>query len=259
MEISRACRRGYRVVAQDEFTLGKCSIDGRRLWSTKGESVHVTRTGSRQNIMVYGAIADDGTRFPSGHKKLGRREDRKGVSHRVRAKHRVPHAARHILRGKGSAGLHAYRLRGRDRTSSGGRVRATACVGDGMDPADGITYSGTGPGQPELERTIAPLECKVMAIADRYKSEGHAFATKLCNAAPNLFTFVRYHRMDPTNNESERAPRRLVLYRRSSQRVRNEDVRRIGIIFTCMMNWRKRGLDMHKMLRGVVGGPKRLL
>lgn len=62
-EIRRACRRGYRVVAQDESTFGKSGIDGRRLCSTKGEPVHVTRTGSKQNIVVYGAIVDDGKRL----------------------------------------------------------------------------------------------------------------------------------------------------------------------------------------------------
>ena len=59
------------------------------------------------------------------------------------------------------------------------------------------------------------IENNVQAIASRYRQYdiGDAFATKLENAIPHLFTFVNYPGMDPTNNESERMLRKPVIFR----------------------------------------------
>lgn len=48
---------------------------------------------------------------------------------------------------------------------------------------------------------------------------GKAFATKLANAVPFLFTFVNHPGVDPTNNESERMLRPIVISRKTGFRI----------------------------------------
>ena len=62
--ISGARRRGFRVVVvQDESIFIRLGTNGRKLWSRVGDPVTVVRGGRRDRIVVYGALADDGTRL----------------------------------------------------------------------------------------------------------------------------------------------------------------------------------------------------
>ena len=95
------------------------------------------------------------------------------------------------------------------------------------------------------------IENNVQAIASRYRQYdiGDAFATKLENAIPHLFTFVNYPGMDPTNNESERMLRKPVIFRGIRYGVGSlREAQMFSNILTCTMMWKKRGLNMHDML-----------
>ena len=55
---------------------------------------------------------------------------------------------------------------------------------------------------------------RVLAIAGAFKEMGQVqFATTLRNAAPNLFVFLIYPGLDPTNNETERIIHRIIMIR----------------------------------------------
>ena len=60
--------------------------------------------------------------------------------------------------------------------------------------------------------TCLDLERRVLEIATAYAD--HGFRTTLTNAAPNLFTFLRYPGMSPTNNGTERDIRDAVVLQR---------------------------------------------
>ena len=61
--ISRAKRRGFAVVVQDESIFLRTGTNGRKLWSRVGEPVAVIRHGRRDRTVVYSALAEDGTRL----------------------------------------------------------------------------------------------------------------------------------------------------------------------------------------------------
>jgi len=61
--ISGAKRRGFRIVVQDESIFIRTGTNGRKLWSRIGDPVTVTRGGRRARIVMYGTLADDGTRL----------------------------------------------------------------------------------------------------------------------------------------------------------------------------------------------------
>ena len=106
-----------------------------------------------------------------------------------------------------------------------------------------------------------PMISDTLAVADRYNQqqditkEAEEFATKLRNAAPNLFTFVNYPGMEPTNNESERMLRPVVIHRKIRYRMVNEvGAAMFSTLMTCVMTWKKRGYNvsdtLHKALSG---------
>lgn len=95
---------------------------------------------------------------------------------------------------------------------------------------------------------------KTLHIAQQYKLFHASFGTTLENAAQNLFTFVRYPGMEPTNNESERMLRKVVIHRKIRQRlVTVGGMQMFGTILTCMLTWRKRGLNLTDKLLDVLG------
>ena len=99
------------------------------------------------------------------------------------------------------------------------------------------------------------MTARAMHIADRYRDLGCPFGDTLANAAPNLFTFLLYPGMDPTNNESERMLRKPVIHRKIRMRLVTEGgMRMFGTLFTCMATWRKRGLDPTEQLLRVFSG-----
>ncbi len=58
------------------------------------------------------------------------------------------------------------------------------------------------------------LQMRVLSIATQWQKLGVKFGDKLEGASPNLFTFLRYPGMAPTNNESERMLLRFVIHRK---------------------------------------------
>ena len=112
-----------------------------------------------------------------------------------------------------------------------------------------------GPGGPEVD--TKPMEAAAAAIAWRFglHAAGATFATKLANAAPFLVTFVNLPGVDPTNNESERMLRKVVIARKIRFRIASlEGVRTLSNIMTCMLTWRKRNLNVSDMLLKVLSG-----
>ena len=93
-----------------------------------------------------------------------------------------------------------------------------------------------------------PGQCGVFVqqtvqIAGTYPEK---LANKITSAAPHLFTFLLHPGMQPTNNHTERELRPIVLRRKVSGQICSVDgMRRFGILFTCLLTWRKRKLDMY--------------
>ena len=57
-----AKRRGFRTAVEDESIFVNVGRDGSKLWAPAGGRVAAGRSGSRIRAVVYGAVADDGTR-----------------------------------------------------------------------------------------------------------------------------------------------------------------------------------------------------
>ena len=60
--IAGAKRAGFGIVVRDESIFIRVGGDGAKLWSSIAQRVRVERSGWRDRIVVYGSIADDGTR-----------------------------------------------------------------------------------------------------------------------------------------------------------------------------------------------------
>ena len=61
--ISGAKRRGFTIVVQDGSIFLRTGTNGRKLWSRVGDPVTVSRHGRRGKTIVYGTLAEDGTRL----------------------------------------------------------------------------------------------------------------------------------------------------------------------------------------------------
>ena len=61
--ISEAKRRGFTIVVQDGSIFLRTGTNGRRLWSRVGDPVTVSRHGRRDKTVVYGTLAEYGTRL----------------------------------------------------------------------------------------------------------------------------------------------------------------------------------------------------
>ncbi len=61
--ISEAKRRRFTIVVQDESIFLRTGTNGRKLWSRVGDPVTVSRHGRRDRTIVFGALAEDGTRL----------------------------------------------------------------------------------------------------------------------------------------------------------------------------------------------------
>ena len=90
--------------------------------------------------------------------------------------------------------------------------------------------------------TCLDLERRVLEIATAYVE--HDFRTTLANAAPNLFIFLRYPDMPPTNNDTERDVRDAVVLQRKFRRklVSPEDMHVFPAIQSFNRTCRKLGL-----------------
>ncbi len=93
----------------------------------------------------------------------------------------------------------------------------------------------------------------VMAIAGTYTELGYSFGGKLLNAAPDLFTFVKYPGMPPTNNKSERTLRRVVIHKKIRQMFRSTTGMEVyGILMSCMMTWYDQDKDLVKNIHNTI-------
>ena len=61
--ISGAKRRRFTIVVQDESIFLRTGTNGRRLWSRVGDPVTASRHCRRDRTIVFGALAEDGTRL----------------------------------------------------------------------------------------------------------------------------------------------------------------------------------------------------
>ena len=92
------------------------------------------------------------------------------------------------------------------------------------------------------EATCLEFEGRVMDVVSAYGD--HKFATTLAGAAPNLFTFLRYPGMPPTNNDTERDIRDAVVVQRKIRHkfVNSEGMRVFSAIQGFNSTCRKLGL-----------------
>ena len=112
---------------------------------------------------------------------------------------------------------------------------------------------GTGLRRTAVQNALAAA----VAIAARFglHATGRTFATKLANAAPFLFTFVNYLVVDPTNNESERMLRKMVVARKIRFRVASmEGARMFSNMMTCVLTWRKWNFNVSDILLKILSG-----
>ncbi len=99
--------------------------------------------------------------------------------------------------------------------------------------------------------TATPGQCDVLVqrtikVARTYPEK---LANKIIAAAPYLFTFLRHPGMQATNNHSERELRRPILRRKVSGQIGSvEGMDRFGVLFTCLLTWRKRKLNIYHEL-----------
>ena len=62
------------------------------------------------------------------------------------------------------------------------------------------------------------------------------FSILMGNAVPDMFMFIRYPGMDPTNNESEHMLRKVVIHRKIRQKLVTVGGKiMFGIIMTCLL------------------------
>ena len=92
-------------------------------------------------------------------------------------------------------------------------------------------YCEAKPGAPDISdaRHMEPV-CRAWSVAKAYTGPDDRFAALSWNAAQDMFTFMRYPGMEPTNNRSERILHKVVMQdtpkdgnRRREGRVRHPD------------------------------------
>ena len=99
---------------------------------------------------------------------------------------------------------------------------------------------------------LGELTDRVRSIARAYVGLNDNFAVLLKNAAPNLLTFTRYPGMEPTNSESERMLRKVVIHRKIRQKLVTDGGKRMfATIMTCLLTWDKLGLNWFEKLSEV--------
>ena len=84
-------------------------------------------------------------------------------------------------------------------------------------------------------------------IIARYRDDEslQKFLTKLNNAKNNLFTFLLYPGVQPTNNTAERALREPIIHRKIRGCVRNEKgMRMFGNLMSVIMTWKMRNCNL---------------
>lgn len=114
---------------------------------------------------------------------------------------------------------------------------------------------------PPLEKRIklkAKLEQEITHIADALDghSEYHAFAVKLRNAIPALFTCLIHLFVEPTNNIAERALRELIVIRKIIGGLRRETgARTMETIASMLATWKQQGKNPYQALKQQLSAP----
>ena len=82
---------------------------------------------------------------------------------------------------------------------------------------------------------------------DRYRhvpdGDLQKLLARLDRHLPNMFTFLEYPGVEPTNNASERALRYVVVFRKTSGQIKGgyESMKRMSYFVTCVLTWRAHG------------------
>ncbi len=87
-----------------------------------------------------------------------------------------------------------------------------------------------------------------------FGGEMEKFGDMLDTASEHMFIFVMHPRVPPTNNATERAIRKVVLWRNVHGQLRSKKgMRRLGVFLTCFGTWKQLGLDPMKQLDRLIG------
>ena len=82
------------------------------------------------------------------------------------------------------------------------------------------------------------LARRARSMAKAYAGLDDRFSVLPWNVAQDLFTFMRYPGMKPTNNESERMLHKAVIRRKIRQKLVTVGGKiMFGTIMTCMLTW----------------------
>ena len=99
------------------------------------------------------------------------------------------------------------------------------------------------PNQLAYDSSIKLLERIISEHAN--EKELKKFLTKLNNAKDDLFTFLLYDTVEPTNNTAERALREPIIHRKIRGCVRNQKgCRMFGNLMSCIMTWKMRNCNL---------------
>ena len=104
----------------------------------------------------------------------------------------------------------------------------------------------------ERRRVRNLLRKRVKRLIDTYGENpvlNHFLTVKLRNAERDLFLYVVDPRVTSTNNAAERGLREPVVHRKVRGSIRSEETMKWwGNLFTCIMTWRARNVDIHEEL-----------
>lgn len=124
---------------------------------------------------------------------------------------------------------------------------------DLYDEAKSLTNPGGALADPRARENYAMLVPAAKDPAGEYKK---ADREKFERAADQLFTFILYPGLDPTNNACERAMKSAVKQRNVRQKCATAGGRaRFGVLMTCFETWNKRGLSAMDRLGEIPGVP----
>ena len=99
------------------------------------------------------------------------------------------------------------------------------------------------PNQLAYDSSVKLLERIISEYAN--EKELKKFLTKLNNAKNDLFTFLLYCTVEPTNNTAERALRESVIHRKIRGCVRNQKgCKMFGNLMSCIMTWKMRDSNL---------------
>lgn len=99
------------------------------------------------------------------------------------------------------------------------------------------------PSQLAYDSSVKLLESIISEHAN--EKELKKFLTKLNNAKNDLFTFLLYYTVEPTNNTAERALRESVIHRKIRGCVRNQKgCKMFGNLMSCIMTWKMRDSNL---------------